>query len=67
MREQQVQIINKISVEILCFLNIAANEEYAPRHEADEMDHLIADAAKRAEKLRAIRNDLEHIFTGKLY
>lgn len=63
-QELRENIVNDLSALILQYLGMAAHQQYNPSSDPDRMDAEIADAQKKAEGLRKIRNDFETLITG---
>lgn len=64
--EDQNAILDGISRQIRFFLARAALEQYTPDSDVDKSDARITKGKEKAAQLRAIRAQLEEIFTGVL-
>lgn len=62
--DRQQRILNDLTAEIGQQAKQCAEEQIAPRHEADEMDAYIKKREENVAALRSMREDLENIFTG---
>lgn len=60
----QLEILTSITKEIGNQARTCAAEQYAPSHEADQMDDIIKTRKENVASLRQIRERLENIFTG---
>lgn len=64
--ERQLEIIHKISEEILEQASSCASEQIAPGWTSDDSDDFIKTKKENVEKLRRIRGELEVLFTGMI-
>ena len=62
--ENQKQIIDGITDEILLSLRAAANEQHFPGPDPDRMDDEIRIQKSNAQKLRRLREELEDLFSS---
>lgn len=62
--ELREQVVTGITKLIFGYLGTAAHQQYNPSIDADKSDAEIADAQKKVEGLRKLREEFEDLVTG---